>query len=131
MSLRGGEGPSGIDSGAFAPPSAPFPPGLPLGTGGIAQDVAIHAVIVSGVQSPWNAISKAPGVRNLTVTGGLVAFGRTPRPGEAAGGGSPPSFLKIIPDSKLLNGSIIPPITPNVIDVRIADYSVSADMPDN
>ena len=131
MSLRGGEAPSGIDSGAFAPQSAPFPPGLPLDTGGIAQDVAIHAVIVSGIQSPWNAISRAPGVRNLTLTGGLVALGRTPRPGETVAGGSPPSFLKIIPDPKLLNGSMIPPIVPNVIDVRIIGYSVSADMPSN
>ena len=131
MSLRGGEAPSSIDSGAFAPPSAPFPPGLPLGTGGVAQDVAIHAVIVSGIQSPWNAISRAPGVRNLTLTGGLVALGRTPRPGEAVAGGSPPSFLKIIPDPKLLSGSIIPPVTLNVIDIRIAGYSVSADMPGN
>ena len=131
MSLRGGEAPSGIDSGAFALPSAPFPPGLPVGTGGVAQDVAIHAVIISGIHSPWNAISRAPGVRNLTVTGGLVTLGRTWRPGETVASGSPPTFLKIIPDPKLLNGSIIPPVVPNVIDVRIIGYSVIADMPSN
>jgi hypothetical protein len=131
MSLRGGEAPSSIDSGAFAPPSAPFPPGLPLGTGGVAQDVAIHAVIVSGIQSPWNAISRAPGVRNLTVMGGLVALGRTARPGQTVASESPPGFLRIVPDPKLLDGSIIPPVVPNVIDVRIVGYSVSADMPSN
>jgi hypothetical protein len=45
--------------------------------------------------------------------------------------GSLPAFLKIIPDPKLLNGSLIPPVVPNVIDVRITGYSVIADMPSN
>jgi hypothetical protein len=96
-----------------------------------SQDVAIHAVIISGVQSPWDAISKAPGVGHVTLTGGLISLGRTPQPGEPIAGRKPPAFLKIIPDPKLLNGSIIPPIVPNVIDVRIVGYSVTAEMPGN
>jgi len=132
MSLRGGESPFGAEFGTLAQAPASFPPVPPLGPSiatGATQDVAIHAVIVSGVQSPWKAISKAAGVRNITLTGGLVALGRSPRSNETAAGGSPPSFLKIIPDAKLLNGSLAPPIVPNVVDVRIVGYSVTADMP--
>jgi hypothetical protein len=92
------------------------------------QDVAIHAVIVSGVQSPWDAISKAAGVRDVMLTGGLVALGKA-RAGEPVAGGRPPSFLRIVPDPKLLEGSIIPPVIPNAIDVRIVNYSVTAEMP--
>jgi hypothetical protein len=131
MSLRGGEAASNTDSGAFVPSSVSFPPGLPLGSGAVGQDVAIHAVIVSSVRSPWNAISKAPGVRNITLTGGLIALGTPPRPGETAPSGSPPSFLRVIPDPQLLSGSIIPPVIPNVIDVRIEGYSVTSEMPNN
>jgi hypothetical protein len=131
MSLRGGEASSSTDSGAFVSSSASSPPGLPFGSGEVGQDVAIHAVIVSGAQSPWNAISKAPGVRNITLTGGLIALGKAPRPGETAPSGPPPSFLKVIPNPQLLNGSIIPPVVPNVIDVRIEGYSVTSEMPNN
>lgn len=132
MSLRGGVPEGSVSSpglgGVIAPPGAqPF---LPSAAGGVSEDVAIHAVIISGVQSPWHAISKAPGVHNVTLTGGLVALGKAPRPGETVAGGPPPSFLKIIPDPKLLNGSIIPPVVPNIIDIRIVGYSVTAEMPD-
>jgi hypothetical protein len=131
MSLRGGvpEGPVpsvGV-SGEIVPPSAV--PSLPRGAGGAAQDVAIHAVIISGVQSPWNAISKALGVRTVTLTGGLISLGKTTQPGKPEAGGTPPPFLKIIPEPKLLNGSIIPPVVPNVIDARIVGYSVTAEIP--
>ena len=131
MSLRGGEAASSRDSGAFVPSSVSFPPGPPLGSGAVGQDVAIHAVIVSAVQSPWNAISKAPGVRNIALTGGLIALGKAPRPGETARSGPPPSFLKVIPNPQLLNRSIIPPVVPNVVDVRIEGYSVMSKMPNN
>ena len=46
-------------------------------------DVGINAVIVSGTQSPWDAIGKVPGVGTVTVTGGIIALGKTPIPGEA------------------------------------------------
>jgi len=38
-------------------------------------DVHINAVIVSAAQSPWDAITKAPGVRHVIVTGGIIALG--------------------------------------------------------
>ena len=131
MSLRGGESPLGAEPETSVQTLAPFPPRSPLSRPnaiGAMQDVAIHAVIVSGVQSPWDAISKAAGVRDVMLTGGLVALGKA-RAGEPVAGGRPPSFLRIVPDPKLLEGSIIPPVIPNAIDVRIVNYSVTAEMP--
>ena len=87
-------------------------------------DVAINAVIVSAAQSPWDAIRRAPGVRNVIVTGGIIALGKTPIPGEIPGGGPQPAWLRLIPDLRLLNGSAIPPVVPNVIDVRIMDCPI-------
>jgi hypothetical protein len=83
-------------------------------------------VIVSGAQSPWDAIGKVAGVGTVTVTGGIIALGKTPIPGEPPGGGPQPSWLRLVPDLKLLNGSVIPPVVPNVIDIRIVRYSVEA-----
>jgi hypothetical protein len=37
--------------------------------------------------------------------------------------------LKIIPDYALLTGEKIPPVTPNIIDVRIVRQDVSAAFP--
>lgn len=82
-------------------------------------DVGINAVIITAAQSPWDAIRKAPGVRNVIVTGGIVALGKTPNEGEIPGGGPQPSWLRLVPDLRLLNGSVIPPVVPNVIDIRI------------
>jgi len=79
MSLRGGESPLGAEPETSVQTLAPFPPRSPLSLPnaiGAMQDVAIHAVIVSGVQSPWDAISKAAGVRDVMLTGGLVALGK-------------------------------------------------------
>jgi len=89
-------------------------------------DVGIHAVIVSGAMTPWDAIGKVPGVGMVTVTGGIVALGTTPIRGEPPGGGPQPSWLRLVPDLDLLNGSVIPPVVPNVIDVRITRYSIEA-----
>src|SRR5271165_4122312 len=89
-------------------------------------DVGIHAVIVSGAMTPWDAIGKVPGVGTVTVTGGIVALGTTPIRGEPPGGGPQPSWLRLVPDLDLLNGSVIPPVVPNVIDVRITRYSIEA-----
>ena len=88
------------------------------------MDVAINAVIVSAPQSPWDAITKAPGVRNVIVTGGIIALGKTPIEGEIPGGGPQPSWLRLIPDLRLLNGSMIPPVVPNVIDIRIMNCPI-------
>ena len=112
---RGGEVGSpavtnGVPGGAAPAPGGPVP--APV-------DVAINAVIVSAAQSPWDAIRRAPGVRNVIVTGGIIALGKTPIPGEIPGGGPQRAWLRLIPDLRLLNGSAIPPVVPNVINVRI------------
>jgi hypothetical protein len=102
--------------------------GNPVGGPGVKApvDVGINAVIVSGAQSPWDAIGKVSGVGTVTVTGGIIALGKTPIQGEPPGGGPQPPWLRLVPDLKLLNGSVIPPVVPNVIDVRIIRYSVEA-----
>src|SRR5271165_3349674 len=117
---RGGEGVvrtvnSGVPGGAA--------PALG-GPGAAPVDVAFNAVIVSAAQSPWDAIRRAPGVRNIIVTGGIIALGKTPIPGEIPGGGPQPAWLRLIPDLRLLNGSAIPPVVPNVIDVRIMNCPI-------
>jgi len=111
--------------------SAPVDNGIPGGAvpalggpGAAPVDVAINAVIVSAAQSPWDAIRRAPGVRNVIVTGGIVALGKTPIQGEIPGGGPQPAWLRLIPDLRLLNGSAIPPVVPNVIDVRIMNCPI-------
>jgi hypothetical protein len=98
--------------------------------GGAPVDVAINAVIVSAAQSPWDAITKADGVRNVIVTGGIVALGKTPIDGEIPGGGPQPLWLRLIPDLRLLNGSAIPPVVPNVIDIRILNFPIKTIDPD-
>jgi hypothetical protein len=80
--------------------------------------VAINAVVVSGANSPWGAVQRAPGVGNVTVTGGIIALGKTPLPGENPPGSPQPAWLRVIPDLRLLNGSVIPPVVPNIIDIR-------------
>src|SRR5271166_2582161 len=94
------------------------------GSGAAPVDVVINAVIVSAAQSPWDAIRRAPGVRNVIITGGIIALGKTPIPGEIPGGGPQPAWLRLIPDLRLLNGSAIPPVVPNVIDVRIMNCPI-------
>jgi hypothetical protein len=37
--------------------------------------------------------------------------------------------LRIIPDYALLTGEKIPPVTPNILDVRIVRQEVTADFP--
>jgi hypothetical protein len=90
---------------------------------GVIVDVGINAVIVSGAPTPWEAIGKAPGVGNVVITGGIIALGETPltRPGSVVSVGSAgacPIWLKFRPDLRLLNGSVFPPVVPNVIDIR-------------
>jgi hypothetical protein len=107
-------GPSGVvgGPGGSIPPAGGSPPrAAPV-------DVAINAVIVSGANSPWGAVQRAPGVRNVTVTGGIIALGKTPLPGEPPPGSPQPAWLRVIPDLRLLDGSVIPPVVPNIIDIR-------------
>jgi hypothetical protein len=84
-------------------------------------------VIVSAAESPWDAIKKAPGVGNVIVTGGIVALGKTPIDGEIPEGGPQPTWLRLIPDLTLLNGSVIPPVVPNLIDIRLMNCPIEAE----
>ncbi len=49
-------------------------------------------------------------MRNIIVTGGIIALGKTPIPGDIPGGGPQPAWLRLIPDLRLLDGSAIPPV---------------------
>ena len=135
---RGGDVSSApASSGSAAPGGEPGPggavaPGVPgpapPGSGGGPEDVVIRGVIVSGAMSPWDAITRAPGVRNVTVVGGIIALGQTPLPGEVLvpGGRAPPRWLRLIPDLDLESGKRFPPVVPNIIDVRILYFPVEA-----
>ena len=122
-----GNDPGGPGTGIGAGPGGDAGPGGAVPPGGRSERagrVSIHAVIVSAAQSPWDAITKAPGVRNVIVTGGIIALGKTPIAGEISGGGPQPAWLRLIPDLRLLNGSAIPPVVPNVIrypDLELPD----------
>jgi hypothetical protein len=108
---------------------------LPVASNGVVPsrsvDVGINAVIVSGAQTPWGAIGKGPGVRNVAVTGGIIALGETPlaapSPTVTTGAADhPPTWLRLKPDLRYLNGSLFPPIVPNVIDIRIISFTEQA-----
>jgi len=121
-SLRGSQGNVAIEPLRSALPSEAAVPGGP------DVDVPINAVIVSGARTPWEAIGKAPGVRNVVVTGGIIALGENPLAKPPAGvtvgsAKNPPAWLKFKPDLRLLNGSVFPPVVPNVIDIRIISFT--------
>jgi hypothetical protein len=83
----------------------------------------IHAVIISGLSDPARVISSP----NVTLTGGIVALGK-----NASTPSTPSTWsrgLRIIPDYSLVTGEKIPPVTPNIIDVRIVRQDVTADFP--
>ena len=105
-------GPSGPSANLPPPPSAP---------GGAPSN--IHAVIVSGLSDPAKVIVSP----NVTLTGGIVALGKNGSSPSTSSAWSP--GLKIIPDYALLTGEKIPPVTPNIIDVRIVRQDVTADFP--
>jgi len=99
-----------------APPTSPerVPPITGVPSGRRAQ---IHAVIVSNLSDPSQVLSG-----NVDLTGGIIALG--PPTGSLKPGRWDPR-VRIIPDPDLLNGSKIPPLVPNVIDVRITHYEVT------
>jgi hypothetical protein len=104
--------PSGPSTSNFAPRSIP-------GRG----PSNIHAVIVSGLSDPAKVVVSP----NVILTGGIVALGKNGLAPSTPSSWSP--GLKIIPDYALLTGEKIPPVTPNIIDVRIVRQDVTADFP--
>jgi hypothetical protein len=83
----------------------------------------IHAVIISGLSDPAKVIASP----NVILTGGLVALGKANVARGTASTWSP--GLRILPDYDLLTGAKIPPVTPNIIDVRIMRQQVQAGFP--
>jgi hypothetical protein len=83
----------------------------------------IHAIIISGLSDPAKIIASP----NVTLTGGVIALGKNPTPLTTPSAWSP--GLRIVPDYALLTGQKIPPVTPNILDVRIVRQEVTADFP--
>jgi hypothetical protein len=83
----------------------------------------IHAIIISALSDPAKVIASP----DVTLTGGIIALGKNPTPPATPSTWSP--GLQIVPDYALLTGEKIPPVTPNVIDVRIVRQEVTADFP--
>ena len=108
------------EPGTFSPASPTLPAeAVPPTTGTPpARRAQIHAVIVSNLSDPSQVLSG-----NVNLTGGIIALG-PPKPSQKPGHWDP--NVHITPDPDLLNGSKIPPIVPNVIDVRITHYEVTA-----
>jgi hypothetical protein len=101
------------------PNSAPPPPTAETPAKTRAE---IHAVIVSGLADPSQVLRG-----NVHLTGGIVALGSPDSSAPQPLGRWDPN-VKITPDPELLNGNKIPPLVPNVIDVRIMHHEVSATM---
>jgi hypothetical protein len=120
---------TGGDTPPNAPPIVSVTPTPPQQTGSnpppppSSARSNIHAVIISGLSDPAKVISSI----NVTVTGGIVALGKNVSPPAVPSAWSP--GLEIIPDYALLTGQKIPPVTPNIIDVRIVRQEVTADFP--
>jgi hypothetical protein len=114
----GGDAPTPPTGGVATRQQPPQTTSLPSSPG----QTNIHAVIISGLSDPAKVIVSS----NVTLTGGLVALGK------ANAGGTMSTWspgLRIFPDYELLTGTKIPPVTPNIIDVRIVRQQVRADFP--
>jgi hypothetical protein len=115
--------------GAPAEPG-PLPPGAPITTqipppgeainAPSPRRAQIHAVIVSSLPDPSQVLSG-----NVNLTGGIIAVGPA-NPGAPQKAGRWDPNVEITPDPELLNGNKIPPLVPNVFDVRIMHHEVSA-----
>ena len=127
LGLHGGPDPGVAENAPAVSLAARFGPSIP----GAAVNVGINAIIVSGARTPWEAIGKTPGVKNVAVIGGIIALGETPfaRPSatiEVGAADSPPAWLKLKPDMRYLNGSLFPPVVPDLIDIRTMSYTEEA-----
>jgi hypothetical protein len=111
------------DGLSVTPPSGPSSNLTPPSSASGGAPSNIHAVIVSGLSDPAKVIVSA----NVILTGGIVALGKNGLAPSTPSAWSP--GLKIIPDYALLTGEKVPPVTPNIIDVRIVRQDVTADFP--
>jgi hypothetical protein len=110
--------PSGSNTATTQSPSSPsLQPVAPT------VSTSIRAVIISGLSDPAKVIASP----NVTLTGGIVALGNASTSSALPSSWS--SGMRIIPDYDLLTGIKIPPVTPNIIDVRIVRQQVTADFP--
>lgn len=100
---------------APSPVSNPTPNPIPVST-------SIHAVIISGRSDPAKIVTS----QNVTLTGGVVALGKDPAPPAVPSAWT--TGLHILPDEALLTGAKIPPVTPNIVDVRIVKHEVVGDL---
>jgi hypothetical protein len=105
--------PPAVGGPVAGPPIAPVAP----------VPTTIHAVIISGRSDPAKVVTAST---NVTLTGGVVALGKNP--GSSGVPSNWASGLRIVPDDALLTGDKIPPITPNIIDVRIVKHEVVGDL---
>lgn len=115
----GGDTPTSPTGGATTEPQPPQQNSTTSNPG----HSRIHAVIISGLSDPAKVIASS----NVTLTGGIVALGKVNGSASLSSSWSP--ALRILPDYDLLIGSKIPPVTPNIIDVRIVRQQVVADFP--
>jgi hypothetical protein len=122
-SPSGGSSENGTAAGLVGLPRAGLRRSATNAVNGARTNVRINAVIVSGAPTPWEGIGKGPGVLNVAVTGALIALGETalPKPPSGVNIGSEdhqPGWLRFEPDLRYLNGSVFPPVVPNMIDIR-------------
>jgi hypothetical protein len=84
----------------------------------------IHAVIISSTAHPEEVIDTRRGLIHLI--GGVVALGKNTSETDARKLASWPHGLVLTADPEYLNGSKVPPSTPNLLDVRIRDFKFRA-----
>jgi hypothetical protein len=104
----------------YVPRPSPTPVSNPPPSPAVSAN--IHAVIISGRSDPAKIVTS----QNVTLTGGVVALGKDPAPPAAPSSWT--TGLRIVPDEALLTGAKIPPLTPNIIDIRIVKHEVIGDL---
>ena len=114
-------GQSFVSGGDNPPVVTPPPVGTP--TPAPVTRSSMHAVIISGLSDPAKVVTSS----NVTLTGGVAALGKNPSP-PATPKTQWSAGLRIVPDQALLTGAKIPPLTPNIIDVRIVKHEVTGEL---
>ena len=104
----------------YNPPRGAPPPSSSPTPG--SRSTSINAVLISGRSDPAKIVTSA----NVTLIGGVVALGKNASPSVTPSSWS--TGLRIVPGQALLTGAKIPPLTPNIIDVRIVKHEVTGDL---